>query len=117
MRDSVSCPPDSLISLTTTSAPSRANRRAVARPVPLPPDPVMIATLSFRFMRCVQSYRSFKGRNAETEIGIEWREVPAHLGRKTKKASVRRPRPFEFIPAATYVPTQLPAQYHRPGEA
>jgi hypothetical protein len=24
---------------------------------------------------------------------------------------------FEFIPAATYVPTQLPVQYHRPGEA
>ncbi len=23
----------------------------------------------------------------------------------------------EFIPAATYVPTQLPVQYHRPGEA
>ena len=24
---------------------------------------------------------------------------------------------LEIIPAATYVPTQLPAQYHRPGEA
>jgi hypothetical protein len=24
---------------------------------------------------------------------------------------------LEFIPAATYVPTQLPVQYHRPGEA
>ena len=34
-----------------------------------------------------------------------------------KKASVRRPRPFHFIPAATYVPTQLPVQYHRPSEA
>ena len=26
-------------------------------------------------------------------------------------------RPLQFIPAATYVPTQLPVQYHRPGEA
>jgi hypothetical protein len=24
---------------------------------------------------------------------------------------------LEFIPAATYVPTQLPVQYHRPSEA
>ena len=24
---------------------------------------------------------------------------------------------LEIIPAATYVPTQLPVQYHRPGEA
>jgi hypothetical protein len=24
---------------------------------------------------------------------------------------------FNLIPAATYVPTQLPVQYHRPGEA
>ena len=24
---------------------------------------------------------------------------------------------FSLIPAATYVPTQLPAQYHRPNEA
>ncbi len=24
---------------------------------------------------------------------------------------------FDFIPATTYVPTQLPVQYHRPGEA
>ena len=32
-------------SLTNTLAPSRANKRAAARPIPLP-DPVMIATLS-----------------------------------------------------------------------
>jgi hypothetical protein len=24
---------------------------------------------------------------------------------------------IDFIPATTYVPTQLPVQYHRPGEA
>ncbi len=24
---------------------------------------------------------------------------------------------WQIIPAATYVPTQLPVQYHRPGEA
>jgi hypothetical protein len=24
---------------------------------------------------------------------------------------------YNLIPAATYVPTQLPVQYHRPGEA
>src|SRR5215468_436466 len=95
MRDSVSCPPDSLISLTTTRAPSRANRQAVARPVPLPPDPVMIATLSFRFMRCVRNhtvFRSFGLLRAEMvekpknrENGIEWREVEAHWGRKPKR--------------------------------
>jgi hypothetical protein len=34
-----------------------------------------------------------------------------------KKAPIRRTGPLEFIPAATYVPTQLPVQYHRPGEA
>jgi hypothetical protein len=26
-------------------------------------------------------------------------------------------RPFNLIPATTYVPTQLPVQYHRPCEA
>src|SRR5713101_9485540 len=36
-----------------------------------------------------------------------------------KKAGrgVNRAGPFNLIPAVTYVPTQLPVQYHRPGEA
>jgi hypothetical protein len=36
-----------------------------------------------------------------------------------QKGPDRKIGPFrvEFIPAATYVPTQLPVQYHRPGEA
>jgi hypothetical protein len=39
------------------------------------------------------------------------------MGEKEKGRSGDSDRPLEFIPAATYVPTQLPAQYHRPGEA
>src|SRR5713101_2020187 len=46
----VSFPPLSLVSLTTTAIPSWANRRATARPVPFPPEPVMIATLPSRFI-------------------------------------------------------------------
>ena len=37
----------------------------------------------------------------------------------TKKAGplINGPAFFNLIPAVTYVPTQLPVQYHRPGEA
>jgi hypothetical protein len=45
---------------------------------------------------------------------------PAEPGRarKTKKADPARPdRPLDLSPATTYVPTQLPVQYHRPCEA
>ena len=31
--------------------------------------------------------------------------------------SASQNRPFELIPAVTYVPTQLPVQYHRLSEA
>ena len=31
--------------------------------------------------------------------------------------TIAKPAFFNLIPAATYVPTQLPAQYHRPNEA
>jgi hypothetical protein len=34
-----------------------------------------------------------------------------------KKAGLTLQTGPGIIPAATYVPTQLPAQYHRPGEA
>ena len=41
------------------------------------------------------------------------------LWQTKKKAGrgVNRTGPFNLIPAVTYVPTQLPVQYHRPGEA
>jgi hypothetical protein len=41
------------------------------------------------------------------------------LREKEKGRSRLRPGPafVKLIPAVTYVPTQLPVQYHRPGEA
>jgi hypothetical protein len=51
-------------------------------------------------------------------------EIPAsgraaQLLSKNKKAALCKIRAAfsNLIPAATYVPTQLPVQYHRPGEA
>ena len=38
-------------------------------------------------------------------------------GRKEKGLSPKTEAFCNLIPAATYVPTQLPVQYHRPGEA
>src|SRR5208282_2375212 len=49
VSSTVSMPWASSRSATTTSAPSRAASRQVARPMPDPP-PVINATLSFRFM-------------------------------------------------------------------
>jgi hypothetical protein len=34
-----------------------------------------------------------------------------------EKGPVPKNGAFEIIPVATYVPIQLPVQYHRPGEA
>ena len=45
----VSDPPESLISVTTTLAPSCANKIAVARPIP-DAAPVIIATLPLRYV-------------------------------------------------------------------
>jgi hypothetical protein len=48
---------------------------------------------------------------------------PAHPCRGDRPRNKKGPGPeieaflFKIIPAATYVPTQLPVQYHRPGEA
>ena len=53
-------------------------------------------------------------RNAEKSARLGRR--PLQRQRK-KKAPNWSSGPFEIIPAATYVPTQLPVQYHRPGEA
>src|SRR2546425_5279576 len=50
MTRSVSRPPRSSMSETTTKAPSRASRRAIARPEPPPPAPVTIATLPLSSM-------------------------------------------------------------------
>lgn len=36
---------------------------------------------------------------------------------KQKAGLIFSDRPLDLIPAVTYVPTQLPVQYHRPGEA
>ncbi len=46
------------------------------------------------------------------------RDGTSTLSKNKKRArSGDRALYFEIIPAATYVPTQLPVQYHRPGEA
>ena len=38
--------------------------------------------------------------------------------RKQKRAGLKiQTGPFNLLPAMTYAPTQLPVQYHRPGEA
>src|SRR3989475_6796178 len=50
MTRSVSRPPRSSMSDRTTKAPSRASRRAIARPEPPPPAPVTIATLPLSSM-------------------------------------------------------------------
>src|SRR5437870_240249 len=50
MTRSVSRPPRSSMSETTTKAPSRASRFAIARPEPPPPAPVTIATLPLSSM-------------------------------------------------------------------
>jgi hypothetical protein len=49
------------------------------------------------------------------------RDAIRENGVPRKSGKEKGPEPefgaFDFIPAATYVPTQLPVQYHRPGEA
>jgi hypothetical protein len=39
------------------------------------------------------------------------------MGKEKALKLVEASGPFKIIPATTYVPTQLPVQYHRPGEA
>jgi hypothetical protein len=41
----------------------------------------------------------------------------ANSKEQTKKAPNWSSGPLEFIPAATYVPTEVPVQDHRPGGA
>jgi hypothetical protein len=50
------------------------------------------------------------------EAGAGW-GGQAPIEKKKAGLIVRPAFCFEVIPAATYVPTQLPVQYHRPGEA
>jgi hypothetical protein len=52
------------------------------------------------------------GKNLPAESS--WSKLVAPM---KKAASIARYGLFNFNPATTYVPTQLPVQYHRPGEA
>ena len=65
-----------------------------------------------------------RARDAQRILGTASQPINGHTmsyvepDKKQKRAQSGEDRaPLEFIPAATYVPTQLPVQYHRPGEA
>ena len=79
------------------------------------PTAIVVAARTDRASRPSQSAR--RRRRCPAIVEFRLSRSSRISVQKQKGRSEDTDRPFEIIPAATYVPTQLPAQYHRPGEA
>jgi hypothetical protein len=58
-----------------------------------------------------------RGQTARFPIFANHSEIREQAENKKGSDSFSESEPLELILAATYVPTQLPVQYHRPGGA
>jgi hypothetical protein len=63
--------------------------------------------------------RYFSGCAARAIVAAGSAELNVHKSeiKKQKAGLIAQTGLFNLIPATTYAPTQLPVQYHRPGEA